>query len=287
MSTNSIRPQTTDHGRRITDDGPRRSVETWLTDFVAGLVPWIAPIPSAVLVANATVRHLHWSDPVAVIAGLVIEGLGLTATSTALTLWDWNGRRPEGEPKAAFWVSGVLVALYLVSTIGLTVVLDLNTALAHYAPSIFPLLALVGTINIALRSQHKHRLARIADVDRQAREDAEKAEAGRKAEAERLRLERKADREAKRQARLAGVSSEASNNRSIDSQSAKGVASRREQYEANLTALLDAYRVDQTLGVTEAASRFNVSRETIYNWKEELEKRGLIHENGKGLEVQP
>ena len=50
-----------------------------------------APIPSAVLVANATQKHLGWSEPVAIVAGLIIEGLGLTSTSTALT---GSGRSP-------------------------------------------------------------------------------------------------------------------------------------------------------------------------------------------------
>jgi len=119
------------------------SFEAKVTDVIAGLVPWLAPIPSAVLVANATQAHLGWSQPVAIVAGLIIEGLGLTSTSTALTLWDWNARRPANEPKAPFWLSGLMVAVYLISTIGLTVVLDLNTALVHVAPAVFPVLALV------------------------------------------------------------------------------------------------------------------------------------------------
>jgi hypothetical protein len=272
MSTNS------------TDSKPQ-SLEARATDAIAGLVPWLAPIPSAVLVANATMNHLAWSLPVAIVAGLIIEGLGLTSTSTALTLWDWNARRPKGEPRAPFWLAGLMVAVYLVSTIGLTVVLDMDVALVHIAPALFPVLALVGTINIALRSQHKHRLERIAQAEQLARDEALKAEQERKADEERRRLERKADREARRQAKLPGVSNEVSNDRSIDTYSDKGVQSRREKYESNLTALLDAYRDNRELGPSEAARMFDVTRQTIDNWRDELEKRGLIHQNGNGLEV--
>ena len=195
------------------------SLEMKVTNFMAGAVPWLAPVPSAALVVNATQKHLQWSEPIAVIAGAVIEGLGLTSTSTALTLWDWNARKPANEPKAPFWIAAVLVGVYFASTISLTVVLDANSGLTHIAPAIFPILAIVATVNIALRSQHAHRLERIRLADEASRQSALQAEQDRKrqaaeakadqlrremdakAEAERLRLEEKADREARRQER--------------------------------------------------------------------------------------
>lgn len=211
MSTNSNEKRET----RSQKPGVSRSIEAWLTNVIAGVVPWLAPVPSAALVANATKKHLAWSEPIAVIAGIIIEGLGLTSTSTALTLWDFNARKGEREPKAPFGIAALLVGVYFVSTIALTVVLDANSGLTQYAPAIFPILAIVATVNIALRSQHAHRLERIAATEEAARLAAEKveeerkrAEAEAKAEqlrlareaderAERLRLERKADREAR------------------------------------------------------------------------------------------
>lgn len=202
-------------------DQKSSSLEMRLTDFMAGAVPWLAPIPSAALVVNATQRHLGWSEPIAVIAGAIIEGLGLTSTSMALTLWDFNARKSTDEPKAPFWLAALLVAMYFLSTIGLTVVLDVNSSLSHVAPALFPILAIVATVNIALRSQHAHRLERIAQTEADAKEAARQAEEERKhlaaeakaeqlqreaeakAEAERLRLEEKAEREARRQERAA------------------------------------------------------------------------------------
>jgi vacuolar-type H+-ATPase subunit H len=202
-------------------DQKSSSLEMRLTDFMAGAVPWLAPIPSAALVVNATQRHLGWSEPIAVIAGAIIEGLGLTSTSMALTLWDFNARKSADEPKAPFWLAALLVAMYFLSTIGLTVVLDVNSSLSHVAPALFPILAIVATVNIALRSQHAHRLERIAQTEADAKEAARQAEEERKqlaaeakaeeqrreaeakAEAERLRLEEKAEREARRQERAA------------------------------------------------------------------------------------
>ena len=36
-------------------------VEAMATDTLAALGPWLAPIPSAALVARASQEHLHWS----------------------------------------------------------------------------------------------------------------------------------------------------------------------------------------------------------------------------------
>lgn len=254
-----------------------------MTDFIAGLVPWLAPIPSAALVASATYVHLQWPVWVAVIAGIVIEGLGLTSTSTALTLWDWNARRPEGEPRAPFWISVLMVAVYFLATIGLTVVLNVDNGLTAVAPAIFPILAIVATVNIALRSQHKHRLERIAESDRLAREEAERAEAERKAEEERRRQERKADREARRQANVNRLS----NDTTIDGLVDRLQAGRSAKKASIIYAMLDAYRVNPHLGDTELGGMVGVTRQTVYNYKRELEQAGRVHINGNGVEVLP
>lgn len=52
-------------------------IETNLTDGIAAIGPWIMPIPSAVLVANPTVKDLHWSAELAWVAAAIIESLGL------------------------------------------------------------------------------------------------------------------------------------------------------------------------------------------------------------------
>lgn len=262
-----------------------RSAEARLTDFIAGCVPWLAPIPSAVLVANATMIHLGWSDPVAIVAGLIIEGLGLTSTSTALTLWDWNARRPRGEPKAPFWLAGLMVAVYLVSTIGLTVVLDMDTALVHIAPALFPILALVGTINIALRSQHKNRLARVEDSEIKRLEIEAKAADERKAEDERRRQERREAREAKRLTSVNQSVNEVSNNGLIDTNQTLLQAGRASKKASNIDMMLGIFRTDPHAEITGVARQLSIGRQTVYNYLDELEKSGRVHVNGNGVEV--
>jgi hypothetical protein len=254
------------------------SIEAKATDFIAGIVPWLAPIPSAVLVANATMTHLGWSQPVAIVAGLIIEGLGLTSTSTALTLWDWNARRPANEPKAPFWLAALMVGVYLVSTIGLTVVLDLDTALVHIAPAVFPILALVGTINIALRQQHKNRLERIALAERQARIDAEIT-----------KNERKAEREAKRQASVKQSAQQSVNQPAqqplLGIDQTRLQAGRASKKAANIDMMLDIFKTDAHAQITDVARQLSIGRQTVYNYLEELETSGRVHVNGNGVEV--
>ena len=283
MSTNS-----TNTKRRI-------GLEAWLTNVIAGFVPWLAPVPSAALVANATQKHLKWTEPIAVIAGVIIEGLGLTSTSTALTLWDFNARKDDREQKAPFGIAALLVGVYFVSTIALTVVLDANSGLTQYAPAIFPILAIVATVNIALRSQHTHRLERIAAAEEAARiaaekveeerkraeaeakADAERKEAERKAERELRRLERKEERKAKRE--------QASIDGSIDETIDRLQAGRAAKKMSIIDAMLNAYRVNPHVGDTELGGMVGVTRQTVYNYRTELEAAGRIHKNGNGIEV--
>ena len=137
-------------------------VEGAATDALAALGPWLAPIPSAVLVARASQEHLQWSPTLGLVSGAIIEILGLTTASTALTLWSYNESKRKTDPTAPFPLAAALIGCYFISTVGLTVLLDIAPALARYAPALFPTLALVGTVNLALRAQHGRRMAALA-----------------------------------------------------------------------------------------------------------------------------
>jgi hypothetical protein len=127
-------------------------IENGLVDGIAAIGPWITPLPSAVLVANAVVKDLHWIPILGWVTAAIIESLGLTTVSTSLLLWDFNAGKRKTDPGAPFLLAASLVCVYLVSTIGLTVFLDIFPELGRYAPALFPMLALVGAVNLALRS---------------------------------------------------------------------------------------------------------------------------------------
>ena len=242
-------------------------IETNLTDGIAAIGPWITPIPSAVLVANATVKDLHWSAELAWVAAAIIESLGLTTVSTSLLLWEYNADKRKTDPDAPFLLAASLVGVYLISTIGLTVLLDIFPDLARYAPALFPILALVGAVNLALRSGHRRRLAGIAQE----------------------RAERKAERQAVRP--TAGSLTEllASNAASItvtpDSSLVKARQARTVIQGNRMDNLLTLFRDNPKIGVTDAARTLNMSRQTVYTYLEQLQQAGRIKRNGHGIEV--
>jgi len=246
-------------------------IETMATDALAALGPWLAPIPSAALVAKASVEYLHWSNGLGLVAGAIIEVLGLTATSTALTLWDYNESKRKTDPTAPFPLAVALVGFYYVSTIGLTVLLDIAPELARFAPVIFPTLALVGTVNLALRAQHKRRVGAIESV---------KAE--RKANRQ---SKRQGNRQGNRQAAVAGTSENVSNTRGVDTNLDALQTARMSKRNARLDALLTFYSVNPGAGPSDAARAVGVSRQTIYAYNSELEAAGKVRKNGQGWEV--
>ena len=245
-----------------------QNLEAMATDALAALGPWLAPIPSAALVARASVEHLHWSNGLGLVAGAIIEVLGLTATSTALMLWEYNESKRKTDPVAPFKLAVVLVGFYYVSTVGLTVLLDIVPDLARFAPVIFPTLALVGTVNLALRAQHRRRVGAIT----------------------REKAERKARRSAQRVHK-----NDAQQVHKGSGQSAQGGArngaldtvnrTRRERKEALLCALLEAYKGNPALGTTDAARLLGVHRNTICGYTAELQEVGKLRKNGEGWEV--
>lgn len=157
--------------------------EEGIIDFVSKLSPWIAPLPSAWFVHDATVRHLAAGSGLAWIIAIVIETLGLTTTHTALGMHAWNkAHANQPEKQAPFGLSVVLAIVYVIATLMLISVLEVKPEWQHYAPAMFPLLAVVGAVNLALRSHHNNRIREERSVvnDERARqrqiEDEERAQ---------------------------------------------------------------------------------------------------------------
>jgi hypothetical protein len=133
--------------------------EEGIIDFVSKLSPWIAPLPSAWFVHDATVRHLAAGSGLAWIIAIVIETLGLTTTHTALGMHAWNkAHANQPEKQAPFGLAVVLAIVYVIATLMLISVLEVKPEWQHYAPAMFPLLAVVGAVNLALRSHHNSRI---------------------------------------------------------------------------------------------------------------------------------
>lgn len=223
-----------------------RRIETTLTDTAAALIPWLAPLPSAWLVGAASIEYLSWPLPVAIVTAVIVEGLGISSMSTALELREYNQAKRKTDPAAPAWLAAILAGVYLLTAVSLTVFLDLLPSLAHVAPAIFPGLSLVGAVLLALRADHRRRLAAIAQD--------------------------KAERKAARQA-VSTVKRKVSS------------VKVRQPSSVKVDSLLDAYLDNPLLTPTQAAQALGVSRQTIYTYLEQLEQAGTIRRNGHGVEV--
>jgi len=243
--------------------------EEGIIDFVSKLSPWIAPLPSAWFVHDATVRHLAAGTGLAWIIAIVIETLGLTTTHTALGMHAWNkAHADKPEKQAPFGLSVALAVVYVIATLMLISVLEVKPEWQHYAPAMFPLLAVVGAVNLALRSHHNNRIReeRSAIDDEKARqrqiEDEERAQ----------KLEEKRLRAAAKYGVNQNVSSPVNQPSitEIDSQNdsaltAKLIAGKRSKIDARRDQLVQIVRAEPSIEKAELARRLGLGSVNTLN----------------------
>ena len=141
-----------------------------ITAIIAVAVSWLAPVPSAYFVAVSSMQHLSAPLPIAVIIAVVLEGLGLSCSHLALAFWNHNTHTHRLAQYRVAWVEFYLaMAMYLsyfVATLALLAMLELA-----WVTLLFPVLATVGVVNLALREQLAQ--LRRMPVKRAAQEHAE------------------------------------------------------------------------------------------------------------------
>lgn len=257
----------------------RKSIhEEGIIDFVSKLSPWIAPLPSAWFVHDATVRHLAAGSALAWIIAVVIETLGLTTTHTALGMHAWNkAHASQPEKQAPFGLSVILAVVYVVATLMLITVLEVAPNLQHYAPAMFPILAVVGAVNLALRSHHNNRIRdekSAVDDDKQRQRQIEDEDRAQKLEEKRLRA----------LARY-GLTVNAPVNPpvsqiEIDSQKPetddffqKMTVAKQGKIDTRRAMILDAYQKDPSIKIVRLMDLVGASRNTV---KEDMRALGIL-----------
>jgi hypothetical protein len=243
------------------------TVEKNLVKLVAKLAPWLAPFPSAYFVARSGMAHLSLPLLVAIVVAAIIETLGLSAVHSALWLADWNASKRKTDPQASVTVAVALGAVYLVATLGLVVFLEVWPSLATYAPALFPALAVVGGVNLALISQQECREATVK-VEKEERKAARQSV--------RPKDEARPSRLTSRQASKTGI---------LDAQMDALRQGRKSKRDARLDALLTFYLDNPDAGPTEASQAIGVARQTVYNYLEELEAAGRLARNDGTVRV--
>lgn len=232
-----------------------------LTDPIAALAPWAAPIPTAFLVGSATVEHLGWPRPIGIVAAVIVESLGLATTATALELYQYNQIRRKLDPSAPFWLAAGLVGVYFIVATVLTVLLDVWDMASAYAPVLFPVLSLAGVTTLALRGDHKRRLSAIKEAKeerkRTNRQPNMGAQLGAQETAQDALAAGRAQAQLNAQARKVG----------------------------RINQLLELYASNPMMAPADAARELGVHRNTIHNDLKELETAGRVRKNGHGVEI--
>lgn len=134
-----------------------RAAERSLVDNIAATVPWLAPIAPAYMAYDNTHTVFGWPAWVAWTVALAVEGLGLSAISTAFRLWEWNDSRRVSDQPAPIGAALAAVGTYTTVVIVVNVLLDGGDFVERMAKAILSLLSLVAGVVLALRSQHARR----------------------------------------------------------------------------------------------------------------------------------
>lgn len=245
------------------------AAEAVLVSVIGRVACWLAPLPSAVLVSRAAGRVFGLTGAWSVIMAAVVELIGLVTSNLWLTAREWNENKRKSDPEANERLAVALLVSYFVTTIALLLAFEIPNILATGDLSgltalLFPGLSAVGVIALNERVTHH---GRVAEVDAAKRE-------------------RKANRQTRRQTRRQGAgpgtSSEPSKTAKIGASLDAARQSRASRKQARMDALLDVFLDNPGAGPTEAGDVIGVSRQTVYNYLEELEAQGRVaQDNGR------
>ncbi len=155
-------------------------LESSAIDLVSATTPWLAPVIPASQTYLHAINSLKYSEPIAFVAALAVEFLGLAAVSTAVEFWNYNdalSARKEarvqllkGEDKkrakerrvvgAPFQLAAGSGLFYIVVILTVNVLLDWGKPFPQVAANVLlSLLAVPAAVIIAIRSQHRRKLA--------------------------------------------------------------------------------------------------------------------------------
>ncbi len=136
------------------------SIELVLVDTIAAAVPWLAPLIPAYMTYRHVVHRFGWDTWMGWVTAAVVEGIGLSAVSTAYALWRYNSRykRKNAGP---FWLAAATALYYLAVVILVNVILDVaeGDAARIWAQGLLSTLSLVAMVILALRASYAARLA--------------------------------------------------------------------------------------------------------------------------------
>lgn len=229
---------------------------------------------------------------IAVVVALALETVGIKATHTAVDLY--NAMDDKIIQPVKFWLMLALIPVYVLAVAGLVYFSgDAFTPLVKGLGVASPFLTVIVYIAVALANDLKKIEAKQASVENK-QDTIEADDRQWEREKERLELEQKhAERlariESKRQKSSVNLDNQ-NVNQTVQNSVKNGAfdtvnLSREEQKQRHFDSLIDIYLDNPNAGVSQVAGHLRVSRQTIYNYLDELESAGKIHRNGGGVKI--
>lgn len=147
---------------------------------VTMLGPWLTPIMPAYFVSVAIHVHLKAPIPVSVLAGIILEVVGIAGIAITTRSYMWNKSKLKTDEEAPFWVAMAATGLYFVTTMLLTVILEFAPDLAKVAPGLFVLMAVSSGLILVLSFMQKDRERKAVEAKQDRRKTSrEKRDKGR------------------------------------------------------------------------------------------------------------
>lgn len=276
-------------------DNALDAVQAILMSILTKIGPFFVALMPALFTAYA-IFHTFKSDAgpqlaffFAVVVGLAMETVGIVATHTALDLY--NAKEEGKIQPVKFQLMTWLVPVYVV---GVALVVgfsgDAFTPLVKGLGVASPFLTTIVYVAVALaRDISRTEAKQEAIEDRQAQIEAEQREWER--QKERMELELKhAEKLARIEAKQPKTSVKEDVNETVKNTVKYNALdavnlSKEERKRQHFDSLLNIYLNSPKAGVSLVAGKLGVSRQTIYNYLDELETAGKIHRNGQGVEV--
>lgn len=276
------------------------SVENTAADLAARLAPWLLPLVTAALVYRAVVDVLHWAPWHALATAAGLELFGFSALSTTITLWSWARQNRQADDTPPWALAALLSMVYFAIVTALVVVVEVAPEAIAWTPLAFPTLSLCAAGTLALRTDHRRRLAAV-QADKAA-ETARQAEIN-----ERRRATRAANKAAKLARRdrpqfvqdsvqvaradrpqdvhdttVLDVQNDQNGRSSTNLDAAnEGRRAKRARY---LDAALDYLCTHPDASYSELGRHLDVSKSAAANYAGELVTAGKVKKNGAGWE---
>jgi hypothetical protein len=131
--------------------------EDSVVNLISVIIPWLVPLIPAYILYDHLRTELEWGREISLIAGAVVEGLGLATVNTYFRFERHNRKYKDEKNKMPLWVVIVAYLWYLVIVLFVNVVFDFMAGVSWtriVAILAFSTLSLPASALISVRALH-------------------------------------------------------------------------------------------------------------------------------------